>query len=111
MINQENAALNELIDQLNNLDRLVADLNSLNNDNMFRYLSKNARNKLMTGLMESSGAVEDAAKATYRSFKKVKRERIPEEVADLLLAGNLDAAIAYAPVVTGTQASSSFPSD
>jgi hypothetical protein len=69
---------------------------------MFRYLSKDGRNKLLLGLMESSGAVEDAAKATYRSFKKVKRERIPEGVADLLLFGNISEAIAYSPVITGT---------
>ena len=102
MISQENAALDELIDQLYNLNEITDKLYVLKRDNILRYLSKNARNKLLIGLMESSGAVEDAAKATYRSIKKVKRERIPEEVADLLLAGHRYEAIAYDPVIAGT---------
>ena len=101
MLNQENAALNELVNQLYKLSEIVNGLNKLKKDNMFRYLSKNARNKLLLDMMETSGAVEDAAKATYRSIKKVKRERMPEEVSDLLLTGDLHAAIACNPVVTG----------
>jgi hypothetical protein len=113
MSSQENEALNELLEQFDKLTGIIDELYKLKRDNMFRYLSKNARNTLLTGLMESSGAVEDAAKATYRAIKKVKRERLPEEVADLLLVGNRNEAIAFAPVVINneSQVASSFPSD
>lgn len=94
-------ALDELIKQLGQLDRITSSLYKLRNDNMFRFLSKDARNSLLDGLMEKSGAVEDAAKATHRALKKIKRERLPEEVADMLLAGLRHEAIAYVPVVTG----------
>lgn len=97
-------ALDELIIQISHLQDIADTLYKLRNDNMFRFLSKNARNALLDGLMEKSGSVEDAAKATHRAIKKVKRERLPDEVADLLLADLRHHAIAFAPIVTGVPA-------
>lgn len=97
-----NDALTELNIQLQSLTNIVDKINDLQRDNLFRYLSKNARNALLVGLMEKSGAVEDAAKATYRSIKKGKRERLPESVADLLITNERLDAIACNPFVTGT---------
>ena len=115
-VNTQNDALKELVKQVEKLNFIVNQLNKTHNhDNMFRFLSKNARNELLAGIMETSGAVEDAAKATYRSMKRVKRERLPEEVADLMLVNRRDDALAFMPTVTRTPTSSitasSFPDD
>jgi hypothetical protein len=98
---QDDVALAELNAQLDDLNALVVRINQLRGDNMFRYLSKNSRNALLGSLMEKSGSVEDAARATFRALKKVKRERLPEEVADFLLAGRRDLALVCSPQVTG----------
>ena len=98
---QDDVALAELNAQLDDLTSIVVQINKLRADNLFRFLSKQARNQLLTGLMEKSGAVEDSARAAYRALKKTKRERLPEEVADLLLAGRRELAIACNPSVTG----------
>ena len=98
---QDDIALAELIAQLDDLNTIVEQISKLRSDNLFRFLSKAARNQLLDGLMEKSGAVEDAARAAFRSIKKIKRERLPEEVADLLLAGRRELAIVCKPQVTG----------
>lgn len=98
-------ALDELIHQIDNLSDIASALYKLRNDNMFRFLSKDTRNKFLDGLMEKSGAVEDAAKAAHRAIKKIKRERLPDEVADLLLRDLRHHAIVATPVVVGVPAS------
>lgn len=104
-MNATSDSLDELIKQIDHINIIAAELYKLRNDNMFRFLSKNARNELLNGLMEKSGSVEDAAKAAHRVLKKIKRERLPEEVADLLLCDHRRHAIAFAPVVVGVPVS------
>lgn len=95
------AALGELNAQLDDLNAVVAQINRLRADNLFRFLSKAARNELMTALMDKSGAVEDAARAAFRALKKNKRQRLPDEIADLLLSGRRDLAIVANPEIIG----------
>ena len=95
------AALGELNAQLDDLNSIVAQINKLRSDNLFRFLSKVSRNELLTALMEKSGSVEDAARAAFRSLKKIKRQRLPDEIADLLLSGRRDLAIVANPYVIG----------
>lgn len=99
---EDDVALAELCTQLDDLNMIVGRIRNLRGNNLFRFLSKTTRNQLLDGLMEKSGSVEDAARAVFRSIKKVKRERLPEEVADLLLAGRRDLAVICKPQVTGT---------
>lgn len=98
---QDDVALAELNAQLDDLNAIVVQINKLRGDNLFRFLSKASRNDLLGSLMEKSGTVEDSSRAVFRSLKKVKRERMPEEVADFLLAGRRDLAIICNPQVTG----------
>jgi len=98
----DDEALQELVAQMEDLQSVVDTIVRLRSDNLFRYLSKPARNILLSGLIEKSGTVEDAAKATYRAIKKTKRENLPDEIADLLLTGRKDLAIVVSPFVTGT---------
>jgi hypothetical protein len=95
-------ALTELMNQALELNVIIETLRVLKRDNMFRYLSKQSRNELLNDLMETSGAVEDASKATVRAFKKIKRERVPDMVIDFLLGDYREAAIAFVPEITGT---------
>lgn len=97
----DDVALQELVDQVNDLNGIVDQIVRLRSDGFFRYLSKQSRNTLLHGLLEKSADVHDAAKAAFRTVKKIKRERLPEEIADLLLAGNRQTAMAAAPLITG----------
>jgi hypothetical protein len=99
---QDDVALIELAAQLDDLNAIVNEIIKLRGDNLFRYLSKTTRNTLLNDLIEKSGAVEDASRAAFRAIKKIKRERLPEEVADLLLSGRRNLAIICKPQVNGT---------
>lgn len=98
---QDDVALAELNDQLDDLNALVGKINKLRANNLFRFLSKSTRNHLLDGLMEKSGSVEDSARAALRALKKIKREPLPPEVADFLLAGRMDLAVASNPQIVG----------
>jgi hypothetical protein len=82
----EDVALAELVAQLESLNETVNAIVRLRSNNVFRFLSKPTRNTLIYGMLEQAGVVEDAAKAAFRSIKKNKRVRLPEEVADALIA-------------------------
>jgi len=84
----DDIALAELVAQLEDLNETVNTIVRLRSNNIFRFLSKPARNTLIYGMLEKAGSVEDAAKAAFRSIKKNKRERLPEEVADAMIAGS-----------------------
>jgi hypothetical protein len=91
------AALLELETQMLKMADILSTLLPLYDDNMFRYLSKQSRNELLNDLMEVSGAVEDATKASVRVFKKIKRERVPDVVVDFLLADDYNSARDFVP--------------
>jgi len=98
----DDVAVEELIAQTEELINVINQIHRARSENFFKFLSKQTRNALLQGLLEKSGAVEDAAKATVRALKKgSKRERLPEEIADMLLLGQRQAASACVPTVTG----------
>jgi hypothetical protein len=99
--------LQDLIIQIEDLVFIVERIARLRDDNLFRFLSKQSRNELLQGLVEKSGSVDDAAKAAHRSLKKIKRERLPENIADLLLSGQRQHAVAAAVTVSGNPVSES----
>lgn len=90
-MNTENHdAISEVSAQLNALNDTINKINLLYSEGMFKYLSKNARNELLNELIEHVGAFEDASKAAVRTLKKIKRERLPESISDLLVQGEFD---------------------
>ena len=84
----EVAALRELEKQLNILTDTVATIVRLREENVLRFLSKKARNDLTIRMVETSGSVDDAAKAAFKALKKHKRIRVPEELTDMLIKSN-----------------------
>lgn len=88
LVDADDVALQELVAQLDDLNTVVNQLVRLRGNNVFRFLSKPARNSLIYGMLEKAGNVEDAAKAAFRSIKKNKREPLPTELADILVAAS-----------------------
>lgn len=62
-------------------------LQRLRDDGFFKHVSKPRRNELLQGLLETADTNRETARAVYSSMKKIKRERISEELVDKLLEG------------------------
>lgn len=65
--------------------QLAEALVSLQSEDLFKSLSKKTRNELLEALLEKSREIEEASRATHRALKHVKRERLPEDLADDLI--------------------------
>ena len=66
----------------------VKTISVLRKHDMFRFLSKKARNDLMLEMRENGASIEELAKGAFTALKKNKRVRVPDEVVDALLVGN-----------------------
>ena len=80
-------AVQTLVDTIDDLATTVNTIQTALSNGMFKYLSKGTRNELFDKLLEQAGATEDTTKAVFRQLKKVKRERIPEQLTDNLIVG------------------------
>lgn len=77
--------LHELNDLAVDFNELVAKVQRMHDDGFFKYASKPMRNDLMLSLLDKAAQLEMKSRYTYKSLKKVKRVRVPEEVVDSLL--------------------------
>jgi hypothetical protein len=100
-VTNDDVIIQDLVDNVTDLVFVVDQIKRLHDDGLFKYLSKASRNSLMQGLLDKAGAVDEITKVAFRSLKKIKRERVPEEVVDLLIAGDRNRAVAFRPTVTG----------
>lgn len=79
----------DLVEALQDLTVQVHTLQRLRDDGFFKYVSKPRRNQLLSNLDAKVDEVKDLVKTVHGSFKKIKRERIPEEKLDILLSARL----------------------
>ena len=79
-------ALADLCEKVDLLYGSALEMQRVRDDGFFKYLSKPHRNKLMTSLIEQSDEVRDLTRAVVNGLKKIKRERIPEDMLDMLLS-------------------------
>lgn len=84
------AAINELYASACTYSVLINQLKLLLEANQFRHLSKAKRNEMLDALLNQAGELEDAAKAAHRGLKKVRREHLPDDVADALIISGVN---------------------
>ena len=78
----------------------VKTISVLRKHDMFRFLSKKARNDLMLEMRENGASIEELAKRAFTALKKNKRVRVPDEVVDALLVGNDEQAKTISKIFT-----------
>ena len=85
---------------LNDLEQMADDffahvqrIRMLQENGFFKFASKNSRNEMMSAMVDQSRDLEELSKVAFRSLKKVKRERVPEEVVDNLLISSVTPAM------------------
>lgn len=85
---------------LNDLEQMADDffahvqrIRMLQENGFFKFASKNSRNEMMSAMVDQSRDLEELSKVAFRSLKKVKRERVPEEVVDSLLISSVTPAM------------------
>ena len=85
---------------LNDLEQMADDffahvqrIRMLQENGFFKFASKNTRNEMMSAMVDQSRDLEELSKVAFRSLKKVKRERVPEEVVDNLLISSVTPAM------------------
>lgn len=89
----EERSLIELLAKVDDLQATAKKLLELRQEDMFHFLSKKTRNEMARILLDSSDAVLEAARASFRNLKRDKRVRVPDEVCDQLILANRPAAI------------------
>ena len=67
---------------------------SIPEGSVFGFLGPNGSGKtttirMLTGILERVDALDETAKVAFRSLKKVKRVRVPDEVVDTLLVSSV----------------------
>lgn len=77
--------LNDLEQMANDFSDHIQKIRLMQENGFFKFASKPTRNALLTGLLDQVSAMEETTKVAFRSLKKVKRERVPDEVVDTLL--------------------------
>ena len=98
-VNHVPAALAGLCDTLNQLCSVVATVVALQEEHMFRYLSKDKRNELLDAMHDLSADVTLSGKASFKAMKKVRRCKVPEQVVDSLLFEDWEAAVNFKGLV------------
>lgn len=83
-------ALADLFESADLFVRQVLTLQRLRDDGFFKHISKGRRNELLHGIVEAADKNRDLARAVQQSMKKIKRERIAEEVLDKILEAASD---------------------
>lgn len=96
----EERELDKLTGQLEKLTTTVSTLKTLRKNDMFRFLSKKARNELTEEMVEMASCVQETAKNVFRALKKNKRQRVPEDIVDALLVKNEEQALAISKLIT-----------
>jgi hypothetical protein len=84
-INPLDQTLFKLTANTDALVSIIGQLTDLQRSGNFKYASKIARNALLHGLLDQVDEVSGAAKEAVQQLKKVKRERVPDQVVDVLL--------------------------
>lgn len=83
-------ALADLREKVSDLHNSVSFLEGMRDDGFFKYLSKQRRNDLLNRLMDDAEVIRELIRAAHGGLKKIKRERIPEEVLDQLITARVD---------------------
>lgn len=81
--------LNDLEQMANDFSDHIQKIRLMQENGFFKYASKPTRNAMLTGILERADALEETAKVAFRSLKKVKRVRVPDEVVDTLLVSSV----------------------
>ena len=81
--------LNDLEQMANDFSDHIQKIRLMQENGFFKYASKPTRNEMLTGILERAGALEETAKVAFRTLKKVKRVRVPDEVVDNLLVSSV----------------------
>jgi hypothetical protein len=78
-------AADDLIDLLYQQTQSVTTIKSLIRNDTFKNLSKPGRVELLQEILTQASEIEDSSKGLFRLAKRVKRERITDEVTDKIL--------------------------
>ena len=90
VVNQLHESLDELADIIEKSYFRIASIRGLVKSDVFKYISKGARNTMLTELMDSSADIMDGTKNIHKLLRKIKRERPPEAIVDKSLIDNSD---------------------
>ena len=77
--------LNDLEMMSNDLSDHIQGLRLMQENGFFKYASKDCRNELLDGMIKKVDTIDETAKVAFRALKKVKRERVPDNLVDTLL--------------------------
>lgn len=81
---------------LNDLEILVDDfaellrvIRTMQENGFFRYATKATRNTLLDQMLKGVNDIDETTKVARGALRKIKRERVPEELVDLFLTSTI----------------------
>lgn len=83
--NKLDSLVKSLDKTLDDYQQVVYLINNLLTTDSFKFVSKKNRNNILNNLIEKSADLQEISKITFRTLKKVKRERIQDDRIDHLL--------------------------
>jgi len=83
-------ALNDLNNIVAGIQDHIEDLQYLQDADTFKYVSKSTRNSKLNELVDLGDRAREAIRGCYELLRRVKREPLPDQIADLALFGKLD---------------------
>jgi len=77
--------LNDLEMMANNFSDHIQRIRLMQENGFFKYASKECRNEMLDSLLKQVDVLDETTKVAFRSLKKIKRERVPDNLVDSLL--------------------------
>lgn len=84
--------LGEIFSLQNELGSLTGQIATLVSGNNYRFVSKRARNRILSMAVQRADEISETLKVLHRSLKKVRREKPSDEQVDLLFINDLTSA-------------------
>lgn len=76
----------DLLEMSYEFSELVTQIQTLQSNNFFKHLSKDTRNTLLEKVSSDVESIKDLSRVVLSGLKKVKRERISDELLDQILS-------------------------
>lgn len=74
--------LHDLYNQSAQLAEHVVMINNTINAGLYKHLSKDSRNSILSKLDECVDQIDETARVVYKNLKRIKRERPTDELVD-----------------------------
>lgn len=81
--------LNDLEMMANDFSDHVQGLRLMQENGFFKFASKDCRNELLDGMLSRVDTLDETTKVAFRALKRVKRERVPNQIVDSLLISSV----------------------